>query len=218
MSYSDPARVWEFYLDRVNRTIKTFADLNQLCEDAIKAMLLVHNKLYETLKCRGKKLPPQQAFVSLYYWRNIIYLQSAHALTCMGFTDPSMNLQRTVYETVLRGYFFIVKEDEAERYYQALQTEEELSYLRWLGPSFLQRNLYALKTRSQHNKLYKEICITAHADIRGIGLDFPLYHERRVADRLKFVLSLTYGNLQMVSECFLPARPFFKPTYVFRRY
>jgi len=124
----------------------------------------------------------------------------------MGFSHPSICLQRTVYETILKGYLFIVNPEEADLYYSKLQTNEEEKFLkkrRFYGHSYLVNELFEPKTKHKHRRLYKELCISAHAEIKGTLLDFPRYTEKEIGDRLKMFLSLAYGNIQMVAEDFL---------------
>ena len=80
--------------------------------------------IWESLptKLGVKKLPNFQVFVAVYYKRNITYLQSAHVLASIGFADPSLNLNRTVLETILRGYYFLLEPQEAQKYYEVMNT------------------------------------------------------------------------------------------------
>lgn len=53
-----------------------------------------------------------------------------------------------------------------------------------------------------HKKSYEALCISAHANIKGVNLDYPKYLENRIEDSLKLILNLVYGNIQMMAECF----------------
>jgi len=205
LSYSENARVWEDYLERVNRTIASFAEMNQICEDTIKSMWLINSQIFDTVKASWgmKKLPNHQVFVSIYYKRNVIYLQSSHALTCIGFLDPSSNLNRTVFETILRSYLFIVKQEEADEYFQVIGTVEEELYKIRKGVAYLRKKLYSPKTGEQLRNLYKILCISAHPDIKGAALDYPEYIPHRIEDNLKMIQYLMYGNIQIMAECFI---------------
>jgi len=211
--------VWEDYLDRVNRTITSFANINQICEDTIKSMMLLYSEVFETVKTfwGTRKLPNYQVFVSIYYERNVIYLQSSHLLACIGFIDPSSNLNRTVYETLLRGYLFIVEPKEADEYFQVIRTEKEESYRFRKGVKNIRERLYSPKTGKQHKDFYRQLCISAHADIKGAARDYPEYLSDRIEDNLSIILCLMYGNIQMMSECFFDflnpqARKIIKPS------
>jgi hypothetical protein len=197
--------VWKDYLERVNRTIASFSVMNQVCEDTIKSMWFVNSEIFEMVKASWgmRKLPNYQVFVSIYYERNTIYLQSSHALACIGFIAPSSNLNRTVFETLLRGYLFIVEQKEADEYFQVIRTAKEEQYKHKKGVKYLRKKLYAPMTSEQHKKLYKELCISAHPDIKGAALDYPKYLPGRIKDNLKMVQCLMYGNIQMMAECFI---------------
>lgn len=159
--------VWAAYLERRKKTAEIFKSLNQECEFVFKPMWLLNNELGEVFRQRGKQLSPQQTFISIYYKRNIVYLHSAHILASMGFLDPCTSLLRTIYETILKGYLFIVRNEEAEEYYRVLGTENEVKYQKKRGASYLRRELYTSETQETHRLLYKELCIPAHPDIKG---------------------------------------------------
>jgi hypothetical protein len=82
--------------------------------------------------------------------------------------------------------------------------KEELGILRIRGfwPfEFMARTLYTEKTRKQHARLFGDLSRFSHASIRGAFKDFE-YSSPEVEDCLNVVLSLAYGNVQMVSEGF----------------
>ena len=58
-----------------------------------------------------------ELFISTYFMRNIIYLYSAYECAYMGNTMPSYNLQRTVLETIIKSYIYIVDEKVADKCY-----------------------------------------------------------------------------------------------------
>jgi len=197
---------WEFYLERVGETTAKLKALTERCEVIIKSMWLIENRLGQDLAKRGEDLSPSESFILAYFRRNIVYLQSAYILTSIGFVHPSRCLQRVVYETILRGYFFIVNPKEAENYYSHLRTEKEEEFLgkrKRYGHSFLCKKLFQPKTQINHRTLYKELCVSSHAEIKGLLVDFPIYDEKAVEDKLKMILSLSYGNIQMIAEEFL---------------
>ena len=124
----------------------------------------------------------------------------------MGFSHPSISLQRTAYETILRSYLFIVNPKEADLYYSNLQTDEEERFLRkrrFYGHSYLSNALFKPKTKDKHRTFYKKLSISSHAEIRGLLKDFPYYIEKEIEDKLNTILNLAYGNIQMVTEEFL---------------
>jgi len=113
----------------------------------------------------------------------------------MGFVDPSANLQRTIYETILRGYLFIVKPDEADLYHSNLGTRKEETFLRkrrFYGHSSLREQLFEPATQERHRRFYKELCIPAHAEIKGLFLDFPEYSKKQIDDRFRVLPTATF--------------------------
>lgn len=91
MSYLEKGRVWVDYLANVDKSINRLAVINQTCEDTIKTMYLIDAKVLDAiLKQWGRRqLPNDQVFVSVFYKRNISYLQSAYILASIGFMSPS---------------------------------------------------------------------------------------------------------------------------------
>lgn len=199
MSHSDYGELWKDYLSKVNKTITSFANINQICENTILSMMLIYSEIFESVKT---SLPNYQAFIAFLYKRNITYLQSSHLLACIGFIDPSSNLNRTVYETILRCYLFITEPKEADEYSQAIRAEKEKSYDRKKGVKYIREKLYSPKTCKEHKEFYEQLCILAHPSIKGVAEDYPEHRPDRIKDNLSIILHLMYGNIQMMSECF----------------
>lgn len=124
----------------------------------------------------------------------------------MGFIDPSLNLNRTVFETILKGYLFIVDHSEADEYYhaikRAIKNKEEETYSVSRGVSYLRKKLYTPAMSEEHKSFYKLLCISAHSDIRGAMQDYPKYLPDRIRANLDLTLMLMYGNIQMMAESF----------------
>ena len=205
MAYSDEVWFWADYLNRVNKTMNLFPTLNQTCESTIK--LMYHNDalLLNAVKKQwgAKKLSNHQIFVSIFYKRNILYLQSSHALACIGFVDPSHNLNRTVFETLLREYLFIVDPAEADEYYNAIGKPNEFSYHSSKGMKYMRQKLYRSQMNSQMKNMYSQLCTSSHPDIKGAAVNYPRYPENLVRDNLMTILSLAYTNMETMAECFM---------------
>ena len=154
-----------------------------------------------------KEIPPYQQFISIYFLRNITYLRAAYLLASGALIGPSRDLQRTVYETILRGYLFIVDQKEADLMYSYIEKtigREELKALRkrnFWPFNFLIEQLYVKETRQKHKKLFRGLSRFSHPSILGAFKDLE-YSEAEVKDCLNCILSLTYGNIQMLSEGF----------------
>ena len=207
MSYSD---VWKDNFQRVKKTVNTFPELTQLCNLALESMWLMRNRWGNIIKTSwgNKELPPYQQFVSIYFQRNIMYLRAAYLLACGCLCEPSRALQRTICETILRGYLFIVNRKEANLMYSLIEgtiKPEERDALRnrkYWRFNFLLGELYTKKTRKSYKKLLKDILSPrAHPSIRGAFTDLQ-YSSQNVEDCLNMVLTLSYGNIQMMAEGF----------------
>lgn len=201
--------LWKEYFKRINRTKSTFLMLDGTCEDILASMHDMTDILLTNIKkVHGEKeFLPYQQFVSIYFVRNIVYLKSAYLLSCGAFCGPSRDIQRTVYETILRGYLFIVDHKEANHMYNYINgtiNSEELDMLqrRKFWPfDYLMKRLFHRRTRKMHKKLYEELSRSSHPSIKGVYHDLE-YSEDQVNDCLNVILSFGYGNMQMMAEGF----------------
>ncbi len=121
---------WKFLFERVKKTVETFNELTGKCETTLRTMWLIEDEIMKLAKERGKVLTAQKTFVLAYFRRNTIYLQASYVISAMAFSSPSVNVQRTVYETILRGYLFIIIPAEARLYYDNLGTVKEEDFLK----------------------------------------------------------------------------------------
>jgi hypothetical protein len=188
------------------RTASIFPDFVRISETILNAMPFIENKIGDIQKEKDNPFSPSEVFVLSYFRRNKIYLQSAYILGVMGFYGPSLNLQRTVYETILRGYLFIVNPDEANNYHDNLSLEKERTFLKsrsYYKHSYLCKELFTEDTKRKQREFYKLLCNSAHTEIKGLLQDFPKYNMENIVDSLRILLMLSYGNIQMVSEMFL---------------
>ena len=131
----------------MEKTSSLFKDLSEKCEFTIKAMWFLEGKIGEMAQKENRELPPQKSFILAYFRRNTVYLNASYILGSIGFNNPSQNVQRTVYETILRGYYFLVEPEEANRYYSVLATNQKNSFLRrrqYYGHKFLCQKLFKL--------------------------------------------------------------------------
>ena len=199
--------IWKDYSERGERTAKTFPVLNRVCQHALSSMWLMKNRLMTALLQLGEELPPQQQFISIYFMRNITYLQSAYLLSYGGYCAPSRDLERTLYETILRGYLFIANEDEANLMYECIEgtaspERKEMLRKRKFWPfEFMIKQLYLEDSRKLHRQLFQELSYSSHPSIKSVVPDLE-YREDQVRDGLKMILSLIYGTIQMMTECF----------------
>jgi transposase len=63
--------------------------------------------------------------------------------------------------------------------------------------------MYKDETQKAEKKLCELLCISAHAEIQGLLLDFPAQNPKEIEDRLRIVLMLAYLNIQVFAETFL---------------
>jgi len=194
---------WNFLLERVKKTEQENRSLIEECEKALQNMESVHHLTAK--KYKEIEMPVLESIVHGYYRRNYYYLYSSFILGNMGFINPSQNLQRTVYETILLGYYFIVNPKEAKQYYEVLGTKDEEKYLtrkERYGHSYIRKRIFKETTQESHKQLYRELCYRSHPNLKGIFLDFPNYKAEEIQVVLNNILGFAYGNIQMITELF----------------
>jgi len=106
--------IWTYYEDRKNR-INILQELD-VVEKVLQEMWFSCNIISEIMNNRTLN-SSTELFISTYFMRNITYLYSSYESERIGNTMPSYNLQRTVLETIIKGYVFVVDEDIADRCY-----------------------------------------------------------------------------------------------------
>jgi hypothetical protein len=95
-----------------------------------------------------------------------------------------------------------VEPKEADEYFEVIKTEKEELYRFKKGLGYSRKKLYLPKTETQQKYFYRQLCISAHADIKGSALEYPKYLPKLIESNLYVILCLMYGNIQMMSECF----------------
>jgi hypothetical protein len=138
----------------------------------------------------------------VFYKRNIAYLQSAYILASIGFVGPSANTTRTVFETLLREYLFIVDKEEANEYYRIIDTTQETPYNIKKGLKYMRDKLYSDSRNQTMKEMYSLLCSKSHPDIKGSNLDYPNYSLPQIEDIMRSILLQMYGNIEVFAEGF----------------
>jgi hypothetical protein len=201
--------IQEHYAGQAKRTVDSFPELTLVCESSLASMWIMKREWERIIQNRwgAKELPPHQKWVSIYFFRNMTYLRAAYLLAREGSCGASNDLQRTVHETILRGYLFIVDEKEATLYSSLIEgtitpEEKETLHKRKYYPfNFLLKKLYTCKSRKSHRKVFQLLSRFSHPSVLGVFLDLQ-YSGKQVEDCLKMILALTYGTVQMMAEGF----------------
>jgi len=201
--------IQEYYARKAKRTADSFPNLTSVCESSLASMWIVKREWERIIQTKWgtKELPPHQKWVSIYFFRNMTYLRAAYLLAREGSCMASNDLQRTVYETILRGYLFIVDEKEARLHSSLIEgtikpEEKEILRKRKYYPfDFLLKRLYMPKSRESHRKIFHILSRFSHPSIRGVFLDLQ-YSGKQIENRLKMILALIYGTVQMMAEGF----------------
>lgn len=209
LGYTLPSDNLKVISQRIEKTMTTFPILTVPCEDVLQSMQDMTMNLRENIYALWgpKELPSFQQYVSIYFSRNITYLQSAYLLASGSLCGPSRDLLRTIYETILRGYLFIVDHKEADLMYAFVEKKlgkEELVILRkrnFWPFNFVVKKLYTVEARKQHKKFFGTLSRFSHPSILGVFKDVE-YSNTGVEECLNGILNLAFGNIQMLSEGF----------------
>ncbi|MBA7470693.1 hypothetical protein ES707_05980 [subsurface metagenome] len=179
-----------------------------VCEAVLENLWLIFEKLKVEIKKLGDKggeLPPVQQFNSIFFLRNIPYLISAFMLSEQGLVNPSRNIQRTIYEQILRSHLFLKYPDEADvwmQYWETMDDESEklMKQKRWFGHAYMIDKLYEGKKKENIKAFYKIICGFAHPDIKSLWSDYDKIDG--VPDTLNLILGLTYETILLLQKTF----------------
>lgn len=106
--------IWTYYDDR-KKCVNILQEID-VVEKVLQEMWFSCNFISEFMNNRTLN-SSTELFISTYFMRNITYLYSAYESARIGNTMPSYNLQRTVLESIIKGYVFVVDEDIADRCY-----------------------------------------------------------------------------------------------------
>jgi hypothetical protein len=196
------------YDRKAKETTDLFPKLTFICESSLASMWRMKGEWKTMILSKwGKELPPHQKWVSIYFFRNMTYLRAAYLLAREGSCGASSDLQRTAYETILRGYLFIVDEEEAKLHASIIEDtlkpeeKETLRKRKYYPFDLLLEKLYMPKSRKPHQRTFHELSRFSHPSIRGVFTDIR-YSEKEIENCLKLILALTYGTVQMMTEGF----------------
>ena len=202
--------VWEINFERVKKSAEMFPELTELCDSVLDSMWDMKDRLLNVVRTQwgDKELPPSQKFVSIYFIRNIMYLRGAYLLACGSLCEPSRNLQRTVTETIMRSYLFLVNPREANLMDSLIKgtiKPEDRDFLRhrkYWSFKFLLGELYTKEIRKSFKKILHRLSRSSHASIMSAFTDLK-YSSQSVEDCLSMILALSYHNIQIIAEGFL---------------
>jgi len=198
------------FIEKAKKTADLFPELVFICESSLACMWHMKREWENIMmtKWGERELPPMQKWVSIYFFRNMTYLRAAYILAREGSCSASRDLQRTIAETIWRGYLFIVDEKEARLYASLIEgtikpeDRQTLKKRKYYPFDFLLKRLYKPKTRKSFYELFSDLSRFSHPSIIGIFTELQ-YPKSQTEDCLKVILALIYGNTQMLAEGFL---------------
>ncbi len=204
---ADFKRIQTDWLARVTNTRASFPNLVKACSDAIVNQWKLKNLLGQELRDTvNEELPANQQLVSIYFGRNAIYLKASFLLAQEGSISPCYDLLRTIYETITRAYLFSLDQESAKLMLKAINEsitpleKKELNETRYFGFDYCSQRLFD-KELHNFDKLYRHLCRFSHPSITSANKDWE-YSANLVEDCLKMILSLSFGNIQILMEAF----------------
>jgi len=107
---------WDILQQYKKDTETIFPEYIQTIETSLSYSWLLQGRIMKLLSNTGE-LPPYKQFINVYYLRNIHYLTSAFNSAIINQCSSSRDLQRTIFETIVRGYLMIVDNSVANKMY-----------------------------------------------------------------------------------------------------
>lgn len=115
MSFNFNKPIWTVIEER-EREIQERLDVLDVVEEVLQEMW-ISCKLIIDFNKNKKFNNSSELLINTYYFRNYQYLFSSYELGKKGFTMPSHNLQRTVLESIIKGYIFILNKDISDKFF-----------------------------------------------------------------------------------------------------
>jgi len=196
--------IWTYYEDR-KKSINILQELD-VVEKVLQEMWFSCNIISEIMNNRILN-SSTELFISTYFMRNITYLYSAYESARIGNTMPSYNLQRTVLETIIKGYVFVVDEDIADRCYitTASYLKQNDKYRDILIKKILQKN----RLEPMFIQSSKKILNNKIMDSDKIGLIRNINQYSKFKDNLDilYINKLKDGWEKLYGQICKPAHP-----------
>jgi len=116
--------IWIFLKKRekeIEETINVIDDVEFILQE-----MWFSGALMEKLFLRYIPKVSSEILINTLYFRNVTYLTSSYQLAKIGFIMPSHNLQRTVLESLVKGYLYIVEEDLSDMHFIVTMLDKKL--------------------------------------------------------------------------------------------
>jgi hypothetical protein len=106
--------IWDLLEKKKDLSKNSVADYMNICEIILDNMWLLNDRIHKEIGI-DVPLDPSKRVILVFYWRNLLYLVSAYLLAIRNLCSASRNIQRTILETIVRGYLYIVNDSIAEK-------------------------------------------------------------------------------------------------------
>jgi hypothetical protein len=203
--------VWEFYDDLRDKVTEENIEAISNCEIVFEEIWDLFNQIIDEINLETQQyglLEADEQFVYLYFIRNVAYLLSSYKLHSQGLMNPARNLQRTVYEQILRSHLFIKYPDEAQLLYNFVESEEGSNEKEEYGKEIRKfpRSYWSV-TRYMLPKLYDDESIQAqktfydiasrysHPHFESLHTDFGVIEN--MEDDLKVLLLFSFSAIEV---------------------
>jgi len=117
--------IWTFLEKRekeIEETIGVIEDVEFILQE-----MWFSGALMEKLFLRYIPKFSSELLINTLYFRNVNYLTSSYKLAKIGFVIPSHNLQRTVLESLVKGYIYIVEEEVSDMHFIVTMLDKKLN-------------------------------------------------------------------------------------------
>lgn len=202
---------------------RVFAEECNLLETAISFSFDSYEQLART------KLDERSQYLATFFYRNTLYLSAAYQMTRSGLIDPAGNNMRTIFETIIWQYAYLV-DDEVYKNFKEIddldsQKLKIITQKKWSNTQ--ERKLENLRRKFSFQKMMKKLytkevfekfffnqywmlCQKSHSSLFGLNYNTPNLEgtttmEKRpqeIKDILTALLYLCAENLICFLNCF----------------
>jgi hypothetical protein len=206
------------------QTGRLFEQQCRLAEDALAASFSAYFEL-----SRKGGMDERSEYLAAFFYRNCVYLSATYQLIRSGMVDPAGNNMRTIFETIIWQYAYLLDEGIYDNFRAMAELDrEKLRSMRDGGWSNTkERRLENLRRKYSFQKMMKKLyskglyekfffnqywalCQKSHSSIVGVNYNTPNMQgsttlEKRPAEikeNLSAALYLTAENLICFLNCF----------------
>ncbi len=167
----------------------------------------------------------KQQDLSSFFYRNCIYLAASYKILRLGMVDPALNNMRTVFETIIWQYAYLIDDDIYSNFREINSLEKEKLEKNWSNTKErklsnlrrkynFQKMLKTIYTKEMYEKIffgqYSMLSSKSHVSMFGANFNTPTMEGATTLEKdpemirrqLRSILYLISENLLCFMNCF----------------